>query len=615
MVNESSELQEQDNPAEEIEIVTDPADDHETASEPETQARNIDYTSRKSLMLVLVLVTVLAFLNSLNGRFTYDDVHQIAENNTLGHWDGKTVKSLFTHDVWATFKPDFGGGKLESIYYRPVFTLFLMAGYTVAGNHPDNSPLKWHLITLLLHLISVLLCLLVLEKSIVNATDIGEKKARMLAAFGAAVFAVHPVQSESVAWISGLVNPLSAITMFATFYYYMEYREKRRIAALVTGIILFAISALTKESSLALVAIIAACELFIFNRDSAWSAKFKYAVTRTLPFACVMIAYLALRYSVLGILAGTPKNGNFPDDQSLTIMDNLLTLPAVLVAYMKLVLVPFNLSLLYDFGYTRSIGFGNFWLPLAVVLIVASGFAWAWKRVPGASIAIVWITIPILPHLNTRAFFSEELFHDRYLYISIAGVGLLVGLVLNYMAERNLLRLQEPDLAKVAALVLTVLCFLTVVQNRHWQSSAAMWQQAAKSAPNTREVQLALGWMAEMKGEAQTALQHYDAALRIQPDMIDALNNSALVLGRTRQWEEATRRFERIVELTPERAIAHYNLAFAYAAQKRFAEAMREQSMAISLDPNGPRSNEWRTMLARLEKLSADQSAPPVNKN
>lgn len=608
-------LETKDTPAEESALVAQVEEDRETVSDDARQAGAVDYASKKYLILALVLLTFVAFANSLNGKFILDDVPMLLENVTLGRWDRETLKTVFTRDPWATFRPDLAGENLESIYYRPVITLFLMAGYELAGNDPDSSPLKWHLLVLSLHIISVLLCFLVLDKSLLLASDREERKRRLIAAFGAAVFAVHPAQSESIAWISGLVNPLSAITLLAALYCYLDYREKKRVAALAAGMILFAVTCLTKESAVAFVPIIAAYELFALNRASTPGARIKRAIEGALPFALVLIAYFVLRYSVLGVLVGRPANGNFPDDRSLTFIDNLRTLPVLLFGYLKIVLMPFNLSMLYDIGYTRSLGLGNFWLPLTVVLAVLAALVQACRKIPEASIAVIWITIPLLPHLNTRAFVSEELLHDRYLYIPLAGIGLLVALLLSRIVESARLRLNGAYVTKLSALVAVTLSLLTILQNMHWQDARAMWSQAAKMAPNTREVQYALGCIAEMEGDPQKALLHYDSALQIQPDMIDALNSSALVLGRARQWEEATRRFERIVELTPEKAIARFNLAFAYAAQRRYTEAIREQSKAISLDPNGPMSDQWRTMLAQIEKLSADKSPQSAAKN
>ena len=69
-----------------------------------------------------------------------------------------------------------------------------------------------------------------------------------------------------------------------------------------------------------------------------------------------------------------------------------------------------------------------------------------------------------------------------------------------------------------------------------------------------------------------------------------------------RDWDQASRYFERIVSLTPNKALAHFNLSFAYAVQKRYEDAAREQGVAIELDPGGPRTNEWRARLASSRK-------------
>jgi tetratricopeptide (TPR) repeat protein len=116
---------------------------------------------------------------------------------------------------------------------------------------------------------------------------------------------------------------------------------------------------------------------------------------------------------------------------------------------------------------------------------------------------------------------------------------------------------------------------------------------------------VALGYRAEQKEDLPGALREYEAALRINPDMIDALNNAGFVQARLGHWDQASRYFERIVSLTPNKAVAHFNLSFAYAVQKRYEDAAREQEAAIDLDPGGPRANEWRARLAQLKKTIA----------
>jgi tetratricopeptide (TPR) repeat protein len=89
--------------------------------------------------------------------------------------------------------------------------------------------------------------------------------------------------------------------------------------------------------------------------------------------------------------------------------------------------------------------------------------------------------------------------------------------------------------------------------------------------------------LAESRQDYDRALDEYAAALRINPDIIDALNNQAFVYAHLGRWGEATANFKRIIELTPNKAVAHLNLSVAYSAQQRFVEAAREKQIAIEL--------------------------------
>ena len=152
-----------------------------------------------------------------------------------------------------------------------------------------------------------------------------------------------------------------------------------------------------------------------------------------------------------------------------------------------------------------------------------------------------------------------------------------------------------------------VLGVTTAVQNRTWQNEDELWNHSARFAPNSRIVRIALGGRAERRGDFDVALREYNRALAINPDIVDALNNSALLYARLGRWGDATPRFEHIVSLTPNKAMAHFNLSFAYAVGNRLEAAADELRAAIKLDPDGPRGDEWRARLDQLEKSIAAQ--------
>jgi tetratricopeptide (TPR) repeat protein len=534
--------------------------------------------SGKFVLITALIVLVLSiYVTSVSGDFVYDDQRVVLANPLLGHWDAHTLKAIFTRDYWGAYNLGEAQIIVDSSYYRPLVHIYELVAYELVG----KSATGWHWLSILLHALATILVMLVLDKSLLAATDLPQKNRQLIAAFAAAIFAMHSVQSEAVAWISAFANPLGTIFSLAAFYYYLIYRNRRSYTLLALASLLLMAALLTKEIAVVVVLLVIVHELFIFNRQLALPAKLRIAAKPVIAFACVTIGYLMIRYIVLRGLSLEGQNPNFPEDASLTLMDNIRTLPALLLAYLKLAISPFGHSMLYEFNYVRSFSFTGFWLPLCFVLVVSGLLMWWGKNAPEIRIAVVWMLLPLLPHLNTRVFPSEEILHDRYLYLSMIGVALLLSVAAYKSAER--LQLSNLSRLSIASAVIIVLCAATMSQNVQWQNENTLWKYASAHAPNSRVGRMALGALAESRQDYASALEEYTAALRINPNIIDALNNQAFVYAHLGRWDEATANFERIVELTPNKAVAHLNLSVAYEMQQRLDEAAREKQKAIEL--------------------------------
>ena len=275
-------------------------------------------------------VTFLAFSNSLSNGFAYDDTTQILGNLFIR--DLKNIpKALVTETWYWRVQQDQDPNKQDkpsTPYYRPVFIVYLMLMWKLFG----ASASGWHVFNLILHLLASYLVFLVLERF---------TKDRRLAAIASLLFAVHPLRSESVAWISGLTDPLLAVFLISSFYVYVRYREEGRIKLMVGSLALFTLAAFTKEPAVALPIFIGAYELFVVNQEQSLRERLKPAVKYSASFLFVSAVYFAARYYALGFAL---NNANF---KSYPVYQVLLTIPLVIWKYIGLLLWPVDLSVFH----------------------------------------------------------------------------------------------------------------------------------------------------------------------------------------------------------------------------------------------------------------------------
>lgn len=578
--------------------------------------------STRVALAALVLIVIAAFSNSLGGQFVYDDVQQVDTNQLLGHWDSNTVVRIVTHDIKATLRQDLPDGHVYSYYYRPAFMMYLMAGYEVAG----HNPLWWHCLAVGLHILASVLAFLVVRKILIQAGVMEARHRSNLAFLAALIFAIHPVQCESVSWISGSVNPLVAVLGLLSIYSYLLYKEwvgptpvplsgKTALLLAAAGIF-FSLAVFAKESALFIPLLVAGLEIFVFNKAPANGSSaaplpgcrsLKRRLLSLAPFTLVTIGYLAIRLTVLGLVSGEGARWSSPEGL-IKAARGFLTVPTLLVRYQALMVLPWKLSVNYDFDPDRAPTFASFVLP--ATLLIASGLLlwFFWTKSRAARAGILWLIIPLLPHLNPRFFSAEELIHDRYLYVSMLGAGILVSLSVNLLATLHV-RAWRICAAATASCLVILLCILTVSQNGVWRNNLALWSNAARRAPNSRMVHFWLGSLAESRNDLDEAASQYSAAAAADQNCIDCLNNLAFVYAHQSRWDESIQTFERVVALTPGHSIAHFNLSFAYAVVGRYKDAMREQKVAIELDPNGARVEEWRARERQLEALAQSPNA------
>lgn len=393
--------------------------------------------------LPLAAVCFVVFANSLFGDFVYDDFRQIVRNPLIQ--DNSLFWKALTSDVWA-FKGD--GTQVASNYWRPTFTLWHIINYRLFG----LEPFGWHITNVLLHAGVSVLIFGLLRRWAFAAT----------AAFSVAlIFAVHPVHVESIAWISGSPDLLFSLAFLGSLWFAGTYSETRSGKHLAISLVLYAIALGAKEIGIFCLPIY----YFVLVGDQENKPGRKRFQIPLLMFGSVAAAYFLIRFAVLGAVSHPPED-------ALGLTEAIFSVPAMFAFYLRQIFFPYWLGANYPLESVSQIGAVNFLVPLAISLAALGAMLYFARIQPRARLAVAIFLLPLLPAMNGTAFIPEQLVHDRYLYLPLLGVLiLLVILAEKYLKERNLLFM--------AAAIGLVLSLQTFLYNRAWKSDFSLWEHTA----------------------------------------------------------------------------------------------------------------------------------------
>jgi protein O-mannosyl-transferase len=548
----------------------------------------------RALFLILA-TTVLAYANSLSGAFVFDDTKQIAGNPALRSWGN--ILRAFTSDVWS-FQRGTLSKDIPPPYYRPLFTAYLTLNYKLLGLWEPG----WHLMNLLVHCgASVLVFFLIKRLS-------GD---RLIATLAALIFGLHPVHVESVSWISGIPDPLAALFYVPSLIWYVRYRTGGNKKFLFASLIAYGLSALCKETPLALPLVFMVWELTRSKATQSLSARGREIIPQMIPFAVVAGAYLAVRFSVLGRLSWKhPFMAQVPDSAIW------MTVPYVFVSYLRHLVAPFYLSLIYGTSFITSAADPKFLLPFGLVAALI-GLLWTYRQRLNRQvwIALALLVAPLLPVLNLKVFHYEYIIQDRYLYLPSIGFCYLIAMALLRLSRTR------KQLATVLALMI-ILAFGvgTFAQNRVWHSAVSLWQRAVYYSPdswsthynlglaylNLSQYQAAVDELAQARrlnpteptvlnnlslahaaeGDTLGAIEIERAALALDPTLIEAHNNLGAFLFERKQFNNARLEFIEVLAHDPSSISARFNLARTLAAMGEHQPAIREFETVLGQQPN-----------------------------
>jgi tetratricopeptide (TPR) repeat protein len=566
-----------------------------TASAGSTALSSDKILSESRALFLTIAATILVYANSLSGAFVFDDTKQIAGNPSLHSWGN--ILRAFTNDVWS-FQRGTLTRNVPPPYYRPLFTIYLTINYQLFGLWEPG----WHLVNLLVHTATTVFVYYLLRRLS------GDNLVALLTAL---LFGLHPAHVESVSWISGIPDPLAALFYVPSLIWYVRYREEGGAKWLAASVVAYGFAALCKETPLALPIVFVVWEFARGGKKGNLAARLREISWQLVPYAVVAAAYLALRFSVLGRLSWKhPFMARVPDSAIW------MTVPYVFVSYLRHLIAPFRLSLIYGTSFITSASDPRFLIPVALLVVIAA-ILWIYRQKLDRNlwVALTLIIAPLLPVLNLKVFHYEYIIQDRYLYLPSIGFCSLIALLLVRLTRWN----QSLLLLSACAIILAFGTG-TILQNRVWHDAVALWQRAIYYSPqswsthynlglaylNFKENDPARNELEKAKllkpneasvynnlalaqaglGDRDNAIRNVKQALVLDPTLIEAHNNLGTFLYEQGSYHDAQGEFSIVLKHDPESVSAHFNLGRTLAALKDHDQAIREYESVLALKPD-----------------------------
>ena len=460
------------------------------------------WRSCSAVYLVLTAIAFAVYGNSLSNSFHYDDAHSILQNPHIRSLDR----------VWGFFvnSETFSGERTMGMY-RPLTQATLALNYA-AGKY---SPPGYHLVNVLLHL----LCACVVFQLI--RALCGSFAGGALAAL---LFAVHPIHSQAVNYISARAEILAGLGSLLALVFVIR-RASTSSAAIPFGLALLAKS----TASVALPIVM----LWEWSRPR-WLRQWR----RVVPFAILSIVFV-IGISFEGFLPRSLAQDVRPMDTQ--IGTQLKALPY----YLKLLAMPVSLSVEHEFreakGGVEGAAVGGFLLLISLLIGISRIRRWAPRLGFGVGWFLAALSLTFVIPLNV-------LVSEHRLYV--ASVGILIAFAVLFSDSQGNVRPHTPLFFAIVIATL-LLAALTVQRNRIWQSELTLWQDAVGKAPMMFRAQSNLALALFEEGDLERARRGFELAIELNPRYSKTWSNLGLVYGRLGRIDEAQHALERALELRP----------------------------------------------------------------
>ena len=507
----------------------------------------------RSQWFVLLLIATLGLAiygNTFHAGFHLDDVNNIVDNPAIkywSHWDS----------IWASAKTRFITQLSIALNYR--FGKLNVVGY--------------HLANIAIHVLCSILVYQLLRLTFRTPTmpKRPAEEIDLLSLGASLIFLTHPIQTQSVTYIIQRAASLATLFYLAALVFYVQFRLEQKTENYWLALLATLLAMFTKPIAFTLPVAILLYEL-VFFKDFQKNADVRIGVLVPFFLTMAIIPYLL-------ILEGGGLELRDITKETLKISrgDYLLTQFNVIRTYLRLLILPINQNLDYDYPISTSLMEPKTLASLGFILFLLFIAFRTLKRKPLVAFGIVWFFLTL--SIESSIIPISDVIFEHRLYLPMVGFSITASAVL-WQCFQNARRFA------IALLVIALcLCGLTYARNRVWKDDVTLWQDVVKKSPNKARPHNILGTAYAHAGNETKALEHYHKAHELNPNYALSYNNLGLLEYYKKNYDKAVTLLEKAIRLNPAYEKAYNNLGLIYEQKGDQTKAVQYFQKAIDLYP------------------------------
>ncbi|MGA2243247.1 MAG: tetratricopeptide repeat protein [Verrucomicrobiota bacterium] len=418
-------------------------------------------------------------------------------------------------------------------------------------------------------------------------------------AFVAAMFAIHPLDVESVAWVTQRKNVLSTFFWLLTMWAYTRYVEKSKVQGPKSkvfyglALVFFALGLMSKPMLVTLPFVLLLLDYWPLGRLSGVTCQVSGSDSRVMHHASRIMPQIShllfekLPFLLLAVVSsvvtylGQKSEGAMMTLEQIPLGVRLAKVPVNYVTFLRNIIWPEGLAI----PYSDAPAFPVFLVVLCTLLLagVTLLVLWAARTKPYAAVGWFWFLGTLVPVIGLVQVGNTPV-ADRFTYVPQVGLYLAVAWAIRDLTVSW--RYRRQALGTVVTMVITALMVCAWKQTSYWRNSESLWTHALACTSGNYVAHNNLGSALFQKGNMDAAIAQYQEALQIKPNYAEIHNSLGSALFQKGSVDEAVAQYQTALQINPDYAEAHYNFGFALFKMGQVDEAIAHYQTALQIKPD-----------------------------